>query len=111
MDFNDVLKTTKSEAIKRIKDIISCKSANIPITNKDFDAFELAIKALEVQGWIPVTERLPDKMGSYITTIDCGKYGFATGQRYFFNDEIGWNDKDVIAWMPLPEPYTKEEQS
>ena len=74
-------------------------------------AFSLAFKALEAQGWIPVSERLPDKMGSYITTINCGKYGFATGQRYFFNDEIGWNDKDVIAWMPLPEPYTKEDDN
>lgn len=75
------------------------------------DAIDDAIKALESSRWIPVTERLPDKMGSYITTIDCGKYGFATGQRYFYNDEIGWNDKDVIAWMPLPEPYKKENEN
>lgn len=97
----------KNEAIVHLKCL-----RNIALGDVMKEALTKAIKALENQPqWIPVTERLPDKMGSYITTIDCGKYGFATGQRYFFNDEIGWNDKDVIAWMPLPEPYTKEEQS
>ncbi|WP_407461650.1 DUF551 domain-containing protein [Methanobrevibacter sp.] len=99
---------TNKEAIKVLENHISpyddCKA-----DNEANQAIRLAIKALGNSSWIPVTERLPDKMGSYITTIDCGKYGFATGQRYFFNDEIGWNDKDVIAWMPLPEPYTKED--
>ena len=101
---------TNKKAIELLDSIIPNPDVKIAIqTELYMQAIDLAIKALEAQGWIPVSERLPDKMGSYITTINCGKYGFATGQRYFFNDEIGWNDKDVIAWMPLPEPYKKEE--
>ena len=56
--------------------------------------------------WIPVTERLPEKWNtSYLATLDYGEYGMAVGQRFFFGDNIGWNDDAVIAWMPLPEPY------
>ena len=56
--------------------------------------------------WIPVTERLPEKGNtSYLATLDYGEYGMAAGQRFFFGDNIGWNDEAVIAWMPLPEPY------
>lgn len=56
--------------------------------------------------WIPVTEGLPKKCNTtYLATVDYGEHGMAVGQRFFFGDNIGWNDKSVVAWMPLPEPY------
>ena len=61
--------------------------------------------------WIPVTERLPKKCNTtYLATVDYGEHGMAVGQRFFFGDNIGWNDKSVVAWMPLPEPYKGGEQ-
>ena len=58
--------------------------------------------------WIPVTERLPKKDGSYLVS---GKWGsgkesvgdceFSVEDGYF---QTAWNF-DVLAWMPLPEPY------
>ena len=58
--------------------------------------------------WIPVSERLPEKGNqSYLVTVDYGKGIICSCQRFFFNDEIGWNDDCVIAWQPLPEPYKK----
>ena len=58
--------------------------------------------------WIPVSERLPEKGNqSYLVTVDYGEGIICSCQRFFFNDEIGWNDNCVIAWQPLPEPYMK----
>ena len=57
--------------------------------------------------WIPVSERQPKKMGAYMTTVYYGKYGIASGQRYYYGQNL-WNDDCVIAWMPLPEPYKEE---
>lgn len=62
--------------------------------------------------WIPVTERLPkiyrDKYEELIPFLVCVK-----GTDYPFRavfDGKNWGDgwyriDDVIAWMPLPEPY------
>ena len=61
-------------------------------------------------GWIPVSERLPED-GTYITTLD----GELVGQEEPFMGMCGiengkWDDEDcVIAWMPLPEPYKEDE--
>lgn len=61
-------------------------------------------------GWIPVSERLPED-GTYITTLD----GELVGQEEPFTGMCGiengkWDDEDcVIAWMPLPEPYKEDE--
>ena len=57
------------------------------------------------QRWIPCSERLPEEMGTYMTTIDYGEHGLATGQRYYYGSGLQWNDECVIAWMPLPTPY------
>ena len=83
---------------------------------------DLCIKAepsvnTEQNSWIPVSERLPEKDGEYITTM---KYiGVATGTIYidveetFFDVGKGFNvgvNESVIAWMPLPEPYKAESE-
>ena len=60
--------------------------------------------------WIPVSERLPEEMGTYMTTIDYGEHGLVTGQRYYYGRGLKWNDECVIAWMPLPNPYKTESE-
>ena len=60
--------------------------------------------------WIPCSERLPEEMGTYMTTIDYGEHGLVTGQRYYYGRGLKWNDECVIAWMPLPEPYNAESE-
>ena len=90
--------------------------------------FDRAIEALEKQMWIPCSERLPEKNGDYLccssgmAIITCGfandiykvdewdfcdykgkskKRGF-----YDYDSEYGYYEvDDVVAWMPLPEPY------
>ena len=82
---------------------------------RDTDSLlKLARKGLESE-WIPVSERLPDHNGTYLTTM---KYtGKSTGTIYidleetFFDIARGFNvgvNEEVLAWMPLPEPYKAE---
>ena len=74
------------------------------------------------QQWIPVSERLPEKpYGCLVTVWDeepmTGEM-FENLLPYFVGwDGEQWNDGDgqqcpfeVIAWMPLPEPYERREE-
>lgn len=61
--------------------------------------------------WIPVSERVPEEMASnnYLVTIkgygvDIANYVSITNEWYCSGMPC-----EVIAWMPLPEPYYKSE--
>lgn len=71
------------------------------------------------QKWIPVSERLPDKNGSYLVQV---KESDGTAVLSFIaidhgNEDGTWlhdfqrkkNYRKTIAWMPLPEPYRESE--
>lgn len=69
-------------------------------------------------GWIPVEEQLPKKpeenpifgnkpLELYLVSIKNADYVL----RAFWNGTSftdGWSKLDVIAWMPIPEPYNPE---
>lgn len=60
-------------------------------------------------GWIPVTERLPDKSGLYLVTEHTA-YGVEVHSRYWNlrpdgSFWSGWHGDEVLAWQPLPTPY------
>lgn len=70
--------------------------------------------------WIPVSEMLPESCGMYIVTrkiYDCpdtapiimSDESWFDGQNTWHNDNRINHDRgylsDVVAWMPLPEPY------
>lgn len=65
--------------------------------------------------WIPCSERLPEEAGFYIVTKrqKSGEIQVALGSyRPLFNEWSGnGNFKDVLAWMPLPEPYREDDKS
>ena len=68
-------------------------------------------------GWIPVSERLPEKRKDVIATT---KYGGFMGMygiwlKTAFIDDYGeWNGEciggKVVAWRPLPEPYKEDKK-
>lgn len=81
------------------------------------------------KGWILVTERLPEKNGRYLVTRGLNACGAMWNRVYLINysdlmglksGRIWWNGNvgksdferidDVIAWMPLPEPYREVEE-
>ena len=91
---------------------------------------DMAISALEQQlngGWIHVSERLPEENGHYLVTYHewskgeyLPKFDFTCEKilRFYrgeFKMPVCCNDKieqdigrEVLAWMPLPEPYREE---
>ena len=76
---------------------------------------DLFIKKKTSQEWIPVSERLPEtnekvlitrRFGLYVgddydRCIDLGYY-YSNLNRW---DTLNLDDIEVLAWMPLPEPY------
>lgn len=87
-------------------------------------AIEKAISALEEQNrhrWIPVEERLPEDDVIVLVTVSgfCGYITFSNAIElgnlcsdgsWFIEGYPDWDDPEVTAWMPLPEPYQKEER-
>lgn len=73
-------------------------------------------------GWIPVSERLPEAGdGKYYPLLNvqtsygavkCGFYRVRDDRWYiyeeFYNEFIEANEKEVVAWQPLPEPYKEK---
>lgn len=57
-------------------------------------------------GWIPVSERLPDKEERILVTV-WGDVDVAWRDKYgiWESDEYMYEKDDITAWMPLPEPY------
>lgn len=58
----------------------------------------------EKTGWIPVSERLPEESKRYVVAT---KYNDVMTD--FYTGEIFLQGDDIIAWMPLPEPYKPQE--
>lgn len=111
---------TREEAITILKD---CELN--PCVPKDKEAAEMAITALEQTRWIPVNERLPDsqKHGDknfsdwveVTILIGINKKDAYVGEAYYCFSENKWYAKrfvvgEVIAWMPLPEPYKGDDK-
>lgn len=61
------------------------------------------------QRWMPVTERLPENNGEYIVTrTSKGLYRYIDSvKKTNVSGEIA---SDIIAWMPLPEPYKERRE-
>lgn len=56
--------------------------------------------------WVSVKDRLPDKFSVYVVTLNYNTVDFC--EYYPNKKQFGWKDKicdEVVAWMPLPEPY------
>lgn len=121
---------TNKEAIKQINIYIYSEFENMPA--QVVESLQLAIKALESSSWIPITTReltdeekeehpditfvwtcpIPDDAQDVLVFTSWGDIKIVT----FCSEYMGsyfdeMDEDDVLAWMPLPEPYTKEEQS
>ena len=96
---------TREEAIEIINGLYFNGTAYCP--KKEIKEFcEIIIKALEQEPrWIPVSERLPEENGYYLTTTMYHEVYCDYWEEERFN-----RTEAVIAWMPLPEPYREVEE-
>ena len=77
----------------------------------------LGLQSAKVPEWTPVSESQPEEDGEYLVTwttsrskrplleiceYSCGEWDIDNGSAY--------SDAQVIAWMPLPEPYKAESE-
>lgn len=117
--------TILKEAIKRLKEVIKEVRSTIQPFLYDNEAIDYIIKALEQPKWIPVSERLPEDRKEklvYLSSnrITIAKYssriiplapyksmGWGYEPKYHF---IDFETEEVIAWMPLPDPYKAESE-
>lgn len=81
---------------------------------KYIDAMDSAYDVEKVDnGWIPCSEKLPEKNGEYLVQNIHGvicvahyNYNSPCTYRAFF---VGYTQvKNPVAWMPLPKPYRPE---
>lgn len=76
-------------------------------------ALEMAIQALEQTRWIPCSERLPEESHAVLVwcperkNIYCACY--EEKQWWIFGAYFKKVELEVVAWMPLPEPYRESE--
>ena len=95
------MKLTTAEAIAELH-----KVDTLDMPARLCEAHYMAIKALEQEPkWIPVSERLPEENGYYLTTTMYHRVYCDYWEEERFN-----RTEVVIAWMPLPEPYKAESE-
>ena len=85
-------------------------------TEKDFRHLEYLLKEY-TEKWIPVSERLPEDNTRILVTVKVKNrepkvrsgYYYMDGHFHIDNGDC-WKsrDKELLAWMPLPKPYRKE---
>lgn len=77
------------------------------------------IDVLAQTQWIPISERLPEIFTSVLVTIQVGDREPVVRSGCYYIDGLFhidngdcWRaeDKELIAWMPLPEPYKEESE-
>lgn len=76
------------------------------------EAYEMAIKVLEQTRWIPCSERLPEDNIHVLCQFYLGGMGECYLAHGVFHvvGGIVMTCNEVIAWMPLPEPYGGESE-
>ena len=103
---DDLIK--RSDAIKALEREKSDwnNDYNVPIDNC-IKRLNKVKSANRPQEWIPCSERLPERLERVLVTRANGR---VEETFRWDNEEYPWNGgyDDILAWMPLPEPYTAD---
>lgn len=88
--------------------------------SEEHEALDIAIAVLERYQWTPVSKKKPEKEGRYWVWAEKSfvpdhvnepnRYQGSAEADFMGGRWYGRNVEKVIAWMPIPEPYTEEEK-
>ena len=111
-------RTETHECVSLCDDVIS-RQAIIDMTglsnwfdsSDSYNEFVIALSELPSvtpqARWIPVSERLP-KAGEYVGNVD--KYYLVQNEYWEQIFQVKPIADEIVAWMPLPEPYKAESE-
>lgn len=98
-----------------------CSSADCANCFSDEDFKKWIESQPKVDGWIPVSEELPEEYKYVLVTVNekhnktipdsvvmIGCYTYEQG--WILNGYIDLVNLNVTAWLPLPEPYKEENE-
>lgn len=98
-----------------------CRSADCANCFSDEDFKKWIDSQPKVDGWIPVSEELPEEYKYVLVTVNekhnktipdsvvmIGCYTYEQG--WILNGYIDLVNLNVTAWLPLPEPYKEENE-
>ena len=91
-------------SLKILEDLPSAQPDLSGYSDKLWKAAYERGKAEAQQRWIPCSERLPEERQEILATTTDNAWGDVVIIRTYYKEM----HKSVIAWMPLPEPYRKE---
>lgn len=95
----------REEQCQKVCRILDDVLANRP-TERDslIAATRSAFSALSELHWIPCSERLPEVSGCYLVSVK-NDHKRRYSKTAWFGKDAWFARQDVIAWMPLPEPF------
>ena len=73
------------------------------------------LPSAQPERWIPVTERLPKEGQVVLITNEKGNVKHGQYRGVYPSNKVNWwwwkknTTEEVVAWMPLPEPWRGEE--
>ena len=108
---------SRQEVLLYINKILNCgmgKKKSFEFIQKYVEKLQSVTPQPKTGHWIPVSERLPE---GGIEVLLCDTKGIiycsykSAYDDYYYYDECGnIIENDIIAWMPLPEPYKAESE-
>lgn len=102
-----------TDIVKKAIEQIERVSNSLASIGETVDYTDVAVKALDQTRWISVSERLPGSDEDVLVTNGVGIYvGWidATDKCWRVDSESEYFMNDIVAWMPLPEPYKVESE-
>ena len=84
-----------------------------PYFDKVIETISECVEPSELPHWIPCSERLPEEGEAVLTQAKFkDDVKMAVSSRIDYNYWTTWGTRDIniIAWMPLPEPYKGEQE-
>ena len=109
---DDLIRKLPSAGVRKDAIVVKCT-----FDDEEIQRVVTEIKAAIPLQWIPCKERLPE---AHVDVLICDNYGNITDGELIDTSHFGWlgamSDRsydfdDVVAWMPLPEPYREEDNA